>query len=212
VESTWKDTAKVSEYVGRIGRLAARAAGETELVESLPERVERVLDLGCGDGRLAALVLDARPDVVEAVGLDNSHPMIELARERFRDDPRVVVAEHDLNEPLPVRGVFDVVVAGFAIHHLSHDRKRLLFGEVASILRPGGRFANLEVVQCATAELQEEFHRRIEKPGGDPEDVLAGVEEQLGWMRAAGLHQVDCYWRWRGFALLVGEAPSLRVG
>ena len=103
VESTWKDTEKVSEYVGRVGRLATRAAGEAELVESLPERVERVLDLGCGDGRLAALVLDARPTVVEAVGLDNSHPMIELARERFRDDPRVVVAEHDLNEPLPPR-------------------------------------------------------------------------------------------------------------
>lgn len=205
--STWKDTEKVSEYVGRVWRLAARAAGEAELVESLPERVERVLDLGCGDGRLAALVLDARPAAREAIGLDNSHPMIELAPERFRDDPRVSVQEHDLDAPLPDHGVFDVVVAGFAIHHVSDARKRSLFGEVASILRPGGRFVNLEVVRCATPELQEEFHRRIEKPGGDPEDILAGVEEQLGWMRASGLHQVDCYWRWRGFALLVGDAP-----
>ncbi len=69
-------------------------------------------------------------------------------------------------------------------------------------------FANLEVVECATPELQEEFHRRIEKPGGDPEDVLAGVEDQLQWMRNAGLTQVDCYWRWRGFALLVGQAEE----
>jgi SAM-dependent methyltransferase len=80
--------------------------------------VERVLDLGCGDGRLIALVLDARPAVVTAIGLDNSPPMIDLARDRFRDDARVVVHEHDLRDPLPVAGAFDVVVSSFAIHHL----------------------------------------------------------------------------------------------
>ena len=99
------------------------------------------------------------------------------------------------------------MVSGFAIHHLSHDRKRSLFGEVVDSLRPGGVFANLEVVQCATPELHEEFNRRIERPGGDPQDVLAEVEPQLTWMRDAGLTQVDCAWRWRGFALLVGQGP-----
>jgi cyclopropane fatty-acyl-phospholipid synthase-like methyltransferase len=110
--------------------------------------------------------------------------------------------------PLPARGTFDLVVSGFAVHHLAHERKRQLFGEILAILRPGGVFANLEVVQCATRELHEEFNRRIGRPGGDPEDVLTEVEPQLRWMRAAGLVQVDCYWRWRGFALLVGQAPS----
>ena len=32
-------------------------------------------------------------------------------------------------------------------HHLSHRRKRSLFGEIVVALRPGGVFANLEVVQ-----------------------------------------------------------------
>jgi SAM-dependent methyltransferase len=207
VSSTWKDDDKVQEYVGRVGRLAARAAGEAEVVEALPSDVGRVLDLGCGDGRLIALVLDARPEVVEAIGLDNSPPMIERARNRFRDDPRVVVHEHDLRDALPVDGPFDVIVSGFAIHHLLDERKQSLFAEAASILRPEGVFANLEVVQCATPELQEEFYRRIDRPGGDPEDVLAGVEDQIHWMRMAGLAQVDCHWRWRGFALLAGQAP-----
>jgi tRNA (cmo5U34)-methyltransferase len=207
VSGTWRDEAKVDEYVGRVGRLAARQAGEAEMVESLPPNVTRVLDLGCGDGRLTALVLDVRPEVAEAVGLDSSPPMIRLARERFDGDARVEIREHDLRDPLPTEGGVDVVVSGFAIHHLAHTRKQSLFAEIAHLLRPGGVFANLEVVQCATPELHEEFNRRIERPGGDPEDVLAGVEEQLAWMRTAGLAQVDCNWRWRGFALLVGQAP-----
>ena len=205
---TWKDHEKVHEYVGRVGKLAARAAGEAELVENLPDQVKRVLDLGCGDGRLAGVVLEARPDAVEAVGVDSSAPMLELARQRFAGDPRIALVEHDLEEPLPALGPFDVVVSGFAIHHLPHERKRSLFGEIAGALRPGGRFANLEVVQCATEELQAEFYRRIGRPDGDAQDVLAEVELQLEWMRSAGLQQVDCAWRWRGFALLVGQAAA----
>jgi SAM-dependent methyltransferase len=208
VEPTWRDEPKVREYLGRVGRLEARAQGEAALVEALPQSVGRVLDLGCGDGRVAALVLDARPEIVEALGLDDSPPMIELARVRFGDDPRVGIRRHDLREPLPAEiGRFGVVVSGFAIHHLDHERKRSLFAEIADLLEPGGVFANLEVVRCATPELHAEFNLLIGRTGGDPEDVLAGVEEQLAWMRAAGLAQVDCYWRWRGFALLVGARP-----
>lgn len=205
---SWTDEAKVREYTGRVGRLAARRAGEMELVEALPAKVERVLDLGCGDGRLISLVIDARPGVGEAVGLDSSPPMLERARDAFDGDPRVRILAHDLRHPLPDLGRFDVVVSGFAIHHLDHDRKRSLFSEVVAAIRPGGVFANLEVVRCATPELHEEFNRRIGRPGGDPEDVLAAVEPQLEWMRGAGLGHVDCNWRWRGFALLVGRTPG----
>lgn len=208
MSESWKDEVKVVEYVARVDRLAARKAGEAELIEALPASVTRVLDLGCGDGRLTALVLGERPDVAEAIGVDNSPPMLTLARDRFVDDARVGIIEHDLTEALPALGRFDVVVSGFAIHHLAHERKQSLFGEIASLLEPGGVFANLEVVACATPELHEEFNERIGRPGGDPEDILTGVEPQLEWMRRAGLEHVDCNWRWRGFALLVGRAPA----
>ena len=207
MSGSWKDETKVAEYLGRVDRLAARRAGEAELIEALPTSLRRMLDLGCGDGRLIDVVRAARPDAVEAVGLDNSAPMLDHARARFGGDGRVQVLEHDLAREIPALDRFDLIVSGFAIHHLAHERKRSLFVEITRRLRPGGVFANLEVVACATPELHEEFNRRIGRPGGDPEDVLAGVEEQLGWMRDAGLQHVDCNWRWRGFALLVGTAP-----
>jgi SAM-dependent methyltransferase len=108
---------------------------------------------------------------------------------------------------LPELGTFDAVVSGFAIHHLHDDRKRQLLGEIRERLRPGGVFANLEVVASATPELHAAFRAAVGREQDDPEDQLVDVETQLGWMRGAGLEQVDCLWRWRGFALLVGEAP-----
>ena len=177
------------------------------LREVLPGAPETVLDLGCGDGRLAALVLEARSSVTQVLAVDRSLTMLDRARERFQSEPRVTVNQWDLAEPIGPLGGFDVIVSGFAIHHLESDRKRDLFSEVARQLRPDGLFANLEVVASATPELHAEFLTAIGRSADDPEDRLVGVETQMGWMREAGLEQVDCLWRWRGFALLVGRPP-----
>jgi len=208
VDSSRQEEPKLAEYLDRIDRIAARSAGESALVETLPEPTRRVLDPGCGPGRATALVLSVRSTVEETIGLDSSPPMLDRVSQRFVDDARVDLREHDLAQPLPPLGGFDLVVSAFAIHRLTHDRKRSLFVEIAGLLRPGGVVVNLEVVQCPTPELHEEFNRRIGRPGGEPEDILAEAEPQLTWMRNAGLVHVDCNWRWRDFALLVVRAPS----
>jgi tRNA (cmo5U34)-methyltransferase len=204
----WSDVEQVRWYTERIGRLEARQAGERMLAELLPSAAHRVLDLGCGDGRLAQLVIATCDQVDHVVCGDVSAPMLELARARFADDPRVTVVEHDLREPLPEGGPYDVVVTGFAVHHLEDGEKRGLFERVAATLSPGGRFLDLEVVASATPALHAAFLEAIGRTSDDPEDRLAPVEDQLGWMRDAGLVEVDCLWRWRGFALLTGTAPS----
>jgi len=206
--STWRSQEKVDEYLARVGGLSARIAGEGVLAELLPPAPASLLDLGCGDGRLASVVLAARPSIATVIAVDRSEPMLAAARTRFAGDDRVRVSSHDLERAITGLGSFDVIVSGFAIHHLEHERKRMLFGEIASALDPGGLFANLEVVECATEQLQRRFYDAIGRPDGDPEDRLAAVEPQLAWMRAAGLRNVDCIWRWRGFALLAGEAPA----
>jgi len=176
-------------------------------VSALPDSPRSVLDLGCGDGRLAALVLEHRPSVESVVAVDSSPAMLGYARDRFDGDRRVHVREWNLDDPLTPLGTFDVVVAGFAVHHVEDQRKRDLFREVADQLSDHGVFANLEVVASATPELHRQFLDLIGRSDDDPEDRLAPVESQLLWMREAGLSQVDCLWRWRGFALLVGHTP-----
>jgi len=203
---SWSDAGQVHRYLARLDGRAPRRAGEDVLASLLPDLPRSVLDLGCGDGRLAALVLGARPSVRRVVAVDSSPPMLQLARQRFEGDERVEVRTWDLGHPIGSLGSFDVIVSGFAIHHLGDERKQRLYAEVARQLLPGGLFANLEVVTSATPELHAEFTRMIGRADDDPEDRLADAESQLEWMREAGLTQVDCLWRWRGFALLAGWA------
>ena len=132
--------------------------------------------------------------------------MLARANDRFISDPRVKVQPWDLADSIEAFGTFDVILSGFAIHHLEDARKRGLYSEIARQLHPGGLFANLEVIASATPELHAEFLGLIGRQADDPEDRLADIGSQLRWMRDAGLTQVDCLWRWRGFALLVGWA------
>lgn len=205
---SWQDEDRVEWYLSRIGRLEPRLDGEAALVELLPPTPRRILDLGCGDGRLLAAVLAARPSVEQAVALDVSEPMLVAARDRFVDDARVRVGVHDLREELPADEPFDVVVSGFAIHHLEDDRKAELYREAAELVAPGGLFANLEVVSSATPEEHRRFLDLIGRPEDDPDDRLAALEDQLGWLADAGLVEVACAWRWMSMALLVGRGAA----
>ena len=204
----WTTAEHALRYRARVDAYPRRAEGEGALLEQVPGDARRVLDLGTGDGRLLSLISRDRPGVV-GVGLDFSDPMLQAAHERFADDRRITLIKHDLAEPLPALGRFDGVVSSFAIHHLEHERKRSLYGEVFELLESGGVFANLEHVASPTKRLHVAFFAAIGEPleDEDPSDRLLDVETQLGWLRELGFDDVDCYWKWLEMALLVGVKP-----
>jgi tRNA (cmo5U34)-methyltransferase len=207
-EEWTRDEEKVSAYLGLADEFPHRLEGEGVLLEHVPLEVRRVLDLGTGDGRLTAMLRADRPELV-ATGLDFSALMLDRARQRFTGDERVKLMEHDLSRPLPELGRFDAVVSSFAIHHLEHERKRELYGEVLDLLEPGGIFANFEHVASPNERLHRAFFAAIDVPieEADPSDRLLDVETQLAWLRELGFDDVDCYWKWLEMALLIGIKP-----
>lgn len=202
---SWNDAEHVDWYLRRMRTLEPRHDGERAMLEVLPAAPRNIVDLGCGDGRLIDLVLTARPSVLDVLGVDMSPEMTVRAERRFADDHRVRILLDDIAGVRLDDGSVDAVVSGFAIHHLEDHDKRTLFATVARWLRPGGAFANLDVVQSSSPSRHREFLDAIGRAENDPEDRLAPVDDQLGWMTAAGLSDVECIWRWRGFALMVGE-------
>lgn len=197
--------------------------------------ISRVLDLGCGDGVILEAVLEAFPEAT-GVGVDFSEPMLERAKQRFEGfGSRVELVPGDLGNSAwreTVRGPFDAVVSGFAIHHLPDDRKRALYSEVYEHLRPGGVFVNCEHVASPTSQIEaifdqanaehlcnqrrsrgedvtfEQVHREYLTRPDRAANILASVEVQVDWLREIGFEHADCFWKWFELAIFGGYKPA----
>lgn len=182
----------------------------------------RVLDLGCGPGRLSRWILQSFPEA-EVTGLDISAACGEVAQE--------VVAEHrgrfrfvlgDLEDPsaLAGLGVFDAVVSSLVIHNVAAERRRDLFAAVAGILRPGGVFLNFDhvgfssptlapMLESLQAEYISEMPARIQarfvRSGANTgRGAGMSLKETLEALAEAGFAPVDVFWRWLTRAIYVG--------
>lgn len=206
--SEWSSPEHALKYLASQDQVPHRTEGEATLLEFLPVRLARCLDLGTGDGRLLALVLAARPDA-SAIGLDMSPPMLEAARRRFAGDGRVRIIEHDLNDPLPGDGAFDAIVSSFAIHHCADPRKKAVYQECFDRLAPGGVFLNLEHVASPTSRLQGQCLAAMgmTREDEDTSNILLDVWTQVRWLSEIGFDDADCHWKWRELALLGGVRP-----
>jgi ubiquinone/menaquinone biosynthesis methyltransferase len=108
------------------------------LAELTPE--DRVLDLACGTGDI---LFEAAPRVRTAVGMDLTHRMLQLARQRAaHEGPNCYWVTGDmLALPFP-DGYFSVVTTGYGLRNVP-DLERSI-GEIRRVLAPGGRLLSLD--------------------------------------------------------------------
>lgn len=142
----------------------------------------RVLDLGCGNGRLLAHLASERHVISTFVGTDSCAPLIELARARYAGAGiRFERAElfDDAGLPALPDGLFDVVALMGVLHHVPDEQaRRALVHAAFERVAPGGRL----VLTVWRFENDSRLSKRKlpwpESIAGDP--ALAALElEQL---------------------------------
>src|SRR5271167_4246663 len=111
-------------------------------VDLIPARAKTIVDLGAGSGLLTMLIRQRLPHAHIHLS-DFSAPMLELARERLGDDPKLTFSNADYTaEQLP----HDVcaIVSSLSIHHLDDEAKRVVFRKAYDALKPNGVFINAD--------------------------------------------------------------------
>jgi trans-aconitate 2-methyltransferase len=162
----------------------------TAVLERLPlEGDERVLDAGCGSGRVTELLATRLPRG-HVIALDGSPAMIATARDRlagFGDRIEYVVA--DLGLPLPIEEPVDAILSTATFHWVpDHDA---LFANLAAVLRPGGWL----VAQCGGVGNIASVERVL-RTMGDGWLGPAHFETPMATTRrldAAGFVDIECW-------------------
>jgi len=115
------------------------AAFLLERIDSLLPSHERVLEIGCGIGRLLAHMT---PQFRELFGVDISGEMVRQGRERLGHLPKVTLVEIDGNGNLPFEeGMFDFCYSFITFHHIPEKRIVVRYiDEAKRVLRSGGIF------------------------------------------------------------------------
>lgn len=122
-EQSWRPT----QYNTHASFVSTLGSSVVDLLR--PMKGERILDLGCGDGTLAAKIEGLGAKVV---GVDASPEMVRAARARG------IEAYVMSGDALTFNGEFDAVFSNAALHWMTNYR-RVIEGVNAS-LKPGGRF------------------------------------------------------------------------
>ena len=135
-------------FVERFRRMAADGAdlhGEARLTDALVPRTARILDAGCGGGRVGG-ELARRGHTV--IGVDVDPVLIEAARE---DHPRgrwlvgdlaeLDLATVDPTQPGPVEPFDAVVCAGNVLPFLAEGTEVEVLRRLGAAIRPEGRIA-----------------------------------------------------------------------
>jgi tRNA (cmo5U34)-methyltransferase len=235
--AVWKSPALAALYLEGVRGAIPFAQEQIDvmlrLLAGCGRAIGRVLDIGCGDGVLAAAILDRHPDA-HALLIDFSEPMLEAARKRFAGRERAVdLLALDYGQPQWIRaaapfGPFDAVVSGYSIHHQPDSRKKEIYAEIHDLLAPGGIFVNVEHVASGSdwlgtvhnelsldslqrwqpavprQEIEATYCQRSDKEA----NILAPVETQCEWLRAVGFADVDCYFKVFELAVFGGRRAA----
>jgi len=129
-----RNQAEIFDQLAVRGRLYVYSSGALEKLNALVDRKGRLLDIGCGDGAIAAAL-----DAERVVGLDVSPRCVALAA--GRGTPAVV---GDVLGGLPfAEAAFDTVYCIDVLHHLGRQWDAV-FGQIDRVLRPGGTLVVVE--------------------------------------------------------------------
>lgn len=164
------------------------AHARREITPLLPYRASRILEIGCSSGATLARLKSRWPDA-DLWGVDGHAPLAATIRERAGN-----ALIHDLEDPLPDLGRFDLILALDVLEHLR--RPEVVLADLVARLTPDGvcivSVPNVATYQVSLPLLFRRQFRYTDAGTLDRTHLRWFTEESaLDMMRSAGLRVSD---------------------
>jgi ubiquinone/menaquinone biosynthesis C-methylase UbiE len=155
---------------------------------------DRVLDVGCGTGRLAMTFATQVAPSGSVAGIDPAPEMIKRATSRARKQQVPVAFQVAFAQRLPFpNATFDAVACTLALHHVAEDDQQSAVQEMHRVLKPDGRLLIAEFDQghgphallrwlrpSAPEHMAERAHQLVDAAGFT---AVTGRPTNLSWLR-----------------------------
>jgi ubiquinone/menaquinone biosynthesis C-methylase UbiE len=133
-----------SWFTGAYDPLTARWPAGNKMRDTVidalqPAAGQRLLELGCGSGRLAIQIKRGWPEVA-ITAVDGNRDIMKVARRRAEQagvDIDFVLGDFTA---CPLEGSYDRVYSTLVLHHLNLEAKQEVFARIRGLLAPGGKF------------------------------------------------------------------------
>jgi ubiquinone/menaquinone biosynthesis C-methylase UbiE len=171
------------------------------------EAASRILDVGCGTGRLLAHAARREPTAVLA-GVDIDRDSITIARERARNSRARIEFHLTSAERMPfVDDSFDAVIVAFVLNGLRKVAETRALREIFRVLKPTGRIIVLDWVHpgCAPMRVASDLFTLIPVLGR-ARSPFDGALAEAGYARAQTRRE---YWTaWGAMQIVASTKPS----
>ena len=99
---------------------------------------QAILDLGSGNGNITAQLIPYFPNATFTL-IDASAEMINLCCNQFNDYDIIYVNKY-FKDFLFKKESYDLIVAGFSLHHCDENEKQSIFNSINNSLKKGGMY------------------------------------------------------------------------
>jgi tRNA (cmo5U34)-methyltransferase len=192
--------------------------GYIKMAELIPEKTERILDLGCGTGLELEGIFREFPDVT-VTGIDMTQAMLDKLKQKYPNrNIRLICGDYfsvDLGED-----AYDAAISFQTMHHFSHAEKIGLYRRICKALKADGAYIECDYMVDDQAVEDEFFaeNARLRREMGIPDgefyhfDTPCTIGNQIAMLKKAGFSTAEMVWRMGNTTIITAKRQDFGAG